>query len=98
MKTKIKSLIIFLFGILMFFVFIVPIFSKQKQIIEEKKKHKELQQLVENEKIKKKKLEEEIEQSNKNENVEKIAREELNMKKEGERIYKVIDEENKEEK
>lgn len=93
---------IFKIPLLLFFVFVIiliviPIFKVRKQTKIEKIKQMELYQLIEKEKQKKAKLEEDIKSANSHENIEKIAREKLNMKKEGERVYKIVEEENKSE-
>ena len=87
---------IFKIALVFTFVFIVtivifPIFKMRKQIKIEKIKQIELYKLIKKEKQKKAKLEEDIKSANSNENIEKIAREKLNMKKKGERVYKIVE-------
>lgn len=68
-----------------------PIMPRKVKIKAEKEKIRILNQKIEEQKKIKEKLEKEIEETVKDENVEKFARERLNMSNQGERVYKFVD-------
>lgn len=95
---NIRPIILIVVAVFISVVVLLPV-GKRTQAI---KKINENIQILEQEekelKAKKEKLEEEIRKLSSEENVETVARDKLNMKKEGERVYKFVEEEKKSEK
>ena len=83
------SLYICVFFLLYFYYFLF--FKKQYLIRVENQKTKVLKQQIEEQKKKKLNLEKAIKENEDTGNIEKIARDNLNMSEENERIYKFVD-------
>lgn len=92
MKINIKNIII---PVVFVFFVIIPICNNIKNINKAKKDVQvdinEINIEIEKYNIKKKKLEQDISKSNEEKKIEKIARDRLNLKKEGEVTYKIVD-------
>lgn len=94
MKKKIYYLIMFLWLILLIFLFF-PIVSKTKKTKIENDKIKVYEEKIRKEKEKNERLKLEIESIREKNNIEKNARETLNMGKKGEKVYIIIENEDK---
>lgn len=93
MSKKLKKLLIIIITVILAIIFMYNIYSNKKKqsIMEEKlkismEKYNKL-------KLEKEKLQNELEEARIGINNEKIARDQLNMKKDGERVYKIVEEE-----
>lgn len=92
MKKKILS-ILFILAILISGLLLRTVVLNIAKTKEVKKKLEENNKKYEKLKAEKEKLQKELEEARKGLNQEKFARDKLNMKKEGETIYKIIEDE-----
>lgn len=91
-----RTLLVFAVAIVFIIYQINPIISAIKANQKEKEKEIILKEKVDEQKKIKEKLEYEVEQISKDENIERIAREKLNMSSKNERVYKFVEEDKQE--
>lgn len=91
MKRSNRVILIFLFIIFFAVFFLLPIVKRHGLIKKELEKTKTLEKEIEEQKKKKEALEKDIKENSKTENIEKVARNQLNMSSKDERIYKFVD-------
>lgn len=91
-----RTLLVFAVAIVFSIYQINPIISAIKANQKEKEKEIILKEKVDEQKQIKEKLEYEVEQISKDENIERIAREKLNMSSKNERVYKFVEEDKQE--
>lgn len=91
-----RTLLVFAVAIVFSIYQINPIISAIKANQKEKEKEIILKEKVDEQKKIKEKLEYEVEQISKDENIERIAREKLNMSSKNERVYKFVEEDKQE--
>lgn len=91
MKRKDRIILLILFVLFFAIFLLLPIIRRQVLIANEKSKTKVLEKQIEEQKKIKEGLEKEIKDSGNSENIEKIARDQLNMSNDKERVYKFVD-------
>ncbi len=96
MQKKIYKILFIVIIFFLIFSVLKPIPERRAKIEYQKNKTKILEEKLKEEKEKNEKLKEEIENTKKESNIEKISRNNLKMTKEGEKLYKFIDDENEE--
>ncbi|WP_066899973.1 septum formation initiator family protein [Streptobacillus notomytis] len=92
MKKKLYTLVTIALFLVIFLALLFRIYNNIKQSREINIKLIENNQKYERLKEEKEKLQKELEESRKGINKEKFVRDNLNLKKDGERIYKIVDE------
>ncbi len=91
MNSKLWKVCLYIFVCFFAIFLLFPFFKKQYLIRVENQKTKVLKQQIEEQKKKKLDLEKAIKENEDTGNIEKIARDNLNMSEENERIYKFVD-------